>query len=837
MAKESGWRRGRHRQSLGFSLDLFLSDARFAGRSLRRRPVFTGVALLTLALGIGSASALFSVVNGVLLKPFPYPDAGQLVVLWNTNPERGQAQFRMSAPDLFEIQRSASSFSGLALAAGATGNLTGEDLPPVRVEGTLISVGFFDVLGVQPLLGRSFRPEENQGEHRVVLLSHSLWNGRFGGDPEIVGKSVAMDGVEVQVVGVMPPVSLPVGGSTLELPGPDVPLFWRPLDYTVDWVSSIGAHVMACVARMRPGVTMGQAQEEVSALASALVEEDRAPSGQGILIRSFKEQVVGDVSRNLVILLAAVGILLLMACGNVANLLLARAKDRERELTIRSAVGAGRARLVKQTLTETMILSLFGGAVGLALARWASESMVERLPSSLPRQSEIGVDGAVLLFALATVLLASVLAALIPTLRLLGRDAAAGLKGGGRGGTASRERNRANRTIVVAQLSLATVLLFGAGLLFRSLRTLEQVDPGFQKEGVLTAQLMLPDTRYGNGGEVVSFLDELRQDLDGLPGVSSVAFGMDHPLENTWWNGIGLLDRPDPDPDQSPTAIFRPVSDGYFHTMGIPLLDGRAFDSGDRWDGHPVMVVNQAFVDRYYQGESPLGDRIEFVVGRFIWGEEAPTVFEVVGVVGNVRFNGLREASEPAFHIPLHQFPYQAVKLMVGSSGDPGSLAGPVRDKIWALDPDLPVTDVRTMEQLMDAAVAQDRFNVILLETFALAALVLAAAGVFGVLSYAVSQRRAEIGVRMALGAGSSSVVGMVVREAAVLGGVGLAFGLTLALGLGRFLGSLLFQVPAHDVGVAAAVSFLLGIVALGSGLTPALRAGRTDPMEALRAE
>jgi predicted permease len=646
-----------------------------------------------------------------------------------------------------------------------------------------------------------------------------------------------MDGLSVQVVGVMPPVSLPIGGSTLALPGPDVPVFWRPLDYELDWVSDIVAHVMAGVARLKPETTLVQAQEEVSAVAAGLIAEDRAPEGQGIFVRPFKEEVVGDVSRNLTILLAAVSLLLLLACGNVANLLLARAKDRERELSVRAAIGAGRGRLVRQTLTETTLLSVAGGALGLAIARWGSLALVSRLPSNLPRQNEIGVDGTVLLFALGAVLLASVLAALIPTVRLSGRDSLGGLKAAGRGGTHGKDRNRANRAIVVAQLSMATVLLFGAGLLFRSLRTLEGVDPGFRKEGVLTAQLMLPEDRYASPGNVLSLFDQLRERIRGLPGVSEVAVSMDHPLQTTWWNGFGLLDRPAPDPDESPTAIFRPVSDGYFSAFSIPIREGRGFDSGDRFDGHPVMVVNQAFVDTYYQGESPLGDRIEFVVGRFIWGEEAPTIFEVVGVAGDVRFNGLREPSEPAFHIPMHQFPYRALKLVVRGTGTLDNLAGLVQSEVWAVDPDLPVTGVRTMEQIFDAAVAQDRFNVILLEVFALAALVLAAAGIYGVLNYAVSQRRAEIGIRMALGAQASSVLRMVVREAVIMGGAGLALGIGLALVLSRFLGSLLFQVPGHDALVVAVTSSVLGLVALASGLVPAFRAAGTDPMEALRAE
>jgi putative ABC transport system permease protein len=791
----------------------------------------------TLALGIGSATAIFSVVNGVLLKPFPYPDADQLVVLWNANPERGQSEFRMAAPDFFELQRSNSVFSGMSLAAGATANFTGPNLPPSRVDGSVVSANFFELLGVRPLIGRTFRPEENLGDHRVVLLSHSLWTGRFGADPHITGKRIEMDGAQVEVVGVMPRIPLPIGGSDLGLPSPEVQLFWRPLNYELDWVSEIGAHVMAVMARKNPGISTSLARDEVVALSGALVERNIAPEGQEILVRPFKDQIVGDIRRPLLVLMAGVVLLLLLACGNVANLLLSRAKDRERELSVRSALGARRPRLVRQNLFETSLLAMGGGFFGLALARWETSLLVNHLPASLPRQSEIGVSASVLLFTAGISVCASLLAVLLPTVHMLRQDATIGLREGGRGSTLGRERNRTNRGIVVGQIALATVLLFGAGLLFRSLQTLKQVDPGFQAEGVTTAQLMLPDTRYGEAGQVISLYDQLRDRIGTLPGVSAVALGMDHPLENTWWNGITLLDREPPDPEETPTAIFRPVSDRYFKVMGIPVLQGRGFENDDRFDSHPVMVVNQAFVDRYFQGESPLGERIEFVVGRFIWGEEAPTVFEVVGVVGNVRFNGLRESSEPAFHIPMHQFPYQAVKLMVQHSDEGRELRGLVQDGVWAVDPDLPVADLRTMDEIIASAIAQDRFNVTLSEMFAFTALILAAAGIFGILSYTVAQRRAEFGVRMALGARASSVLALVMEEAVRLGGVGLVLGLGMALVLARSLGALVYEVPHHDLTVITVATSAVAMVALVSGLVPAWRASRADPVEVLKAD
>ena len=820
----------------GMGMDGLIQDIRFAVRAFSRRPAFTAVALLTLMLGIGASTSIFSVLNGVLLRPFPYPDADRLVVFWNTNPERGRDQFRMSAPDFLEFERSATSFTGMTLATGATSNLTGDNLPPLRVEGAMVSANFFSLLGVDPLMGRTFRPEENQGDHRVAVLSHALWQDRFGGDPDILGKLITMDGLDVQVVGVMPPVSIPIGGSAFQLPSPHTPLYWIPLDYTLDWVIDIGAHVMAVVARMRDGVSLPQAQSEMSALAAALAEESNQP-GQSVIVRSLREQVVGDIRRDLVILMAAVGLLLLMACGNLANLLLARATDREKELAVRTAMGAGGKRLVRQVLTEILLLGSVGGLAGLGLARWGSNALLTLVPSSLPRQSEVDVDPTVLLFTAGVVLLSTLLVGLVPSLQVAGRDPAKGLRVGGRDGTADRERQRTNQAIVVFQLSLAAILLVGAGLLLRSFQTLRTIDPGFRGEGVLTAQIMLPSTRYEDPGATLAFFDRLQERVEGLPGVSSVALSMDHPMQSTWWNGISFLDRPPPEPGEGPLAMFRPVSTGYFSTLGIPLLEGRAFDRADRFDQPGVMVVNQAFVERYFPEGNPLGERVEFVVGPYIWGSEAPTEFEIVGVVGDVRFNGVREPSEPAFHIPMHQFPYAAVKVLVRTSGDPEALADPVQAGVWELDPDLPVTDIRTMDQIFATAVAQDRFNAILLGAFALAALVLAAAGIYGVLSYTVARRTGEMGIRMALGAEPGLVLGMVLRDAAVMAGTGLGVGLVASLVVSRFLASLLFGVPTYDPLVLLGVSLLLGVVALASGLVPALKAARTDPVVALRAE
>jgi putative ABC transport system permease protein len=813
-----------------------VQDIRFALRTFVRRPVFTVVALLTLVLGIGATTSIFSVVNGVLLSPFPYPDADRLVVFWNTNPERGQDEDRMAAQDFFEFQRSATSFSGMTLLAGATGTITGDDLPPTRVDGGLVSANFFEVLGIKPLMGRTFRTEENQGQHRVIVLSHALWRGRFAGAPDLVGKRVTMDGETVEVVGVMPRVSLPTGGSSLHLPGPEEQIYWMPLDYTLNWVAETRAHVMAVVARMRPGVSQAQAQDEMSTLARALEESGGQP-GMGVIVRSLREQVVGDIRHNLVILMAAVGLLLLMASGNLANLLLGRAADRKKELALRTALGAGRFRLVRQILTEVLLLSSVGGLVGLGLARWASGALLSLVPSSLPRQSQVGVDGTVFLFTIGTILIATLVAGVVPSLQAAGGEAGHGLREGARGGITGRGQARTSRFIVVSQLGLAAILLVGAGLLLRSFQALKSVDLGFSTEEMLTAQLMLPDARYQDAGPTLGFFDRLEEQVASLPGVTSVVLAMDHPLENTWWNGISFPNGPPPEQGQIPTGIFRPVSRGYFSALGIPVLEGREFDSGDGYDRHGVMVVNQAFAQRYFPGESVLGEQVRFTVGRFIWGSDANTVFEVVGVVGDVRFNGLREAPEPAFYIPMHQFPYQAVRVMVGTSSDPDALARAIQAEVWGLDPDLPITEVWSLDRILATELAQDRFNALLLGAFALAALALAAAGIYGVLSHAVSQRTNEMGVRMAMGAHPGSVMSLVVRDAGVMAGLGLAGGLLASAGLSRFLASLLFGVPPNDPMILLGVGLILGLVAVASGFVPAIRAARTDPMEALRAE
>jgi len=805
-------------------------DLRFAIRSFAKRPGFSGVAVLTLALGMGAATAIFSVVNGVLLRPLPYPESQNLVVLWNANPQQGRDQYRMSGKDFFTLDDAAESFSGMALVAGATAAFTDEGLPPLRVGGAAVSADLFSILGVRPQMGRDFRPEENQGAHSVVILSQALWQSRFGGDPDILGKNAILDGTSMRIVGVMPRISLPLGGGSLRLPGPETPAFWTPLDYSQSWVSQINAHVMVVMARLRDGRTLEEARGEADALAQALVETG-APHGEGILVRPLRQEVVGDVEQNLLILMGSVILLLLMACGNLANLYLARATDRERELTVRASLGASRRRLIRQILTEILLLGAVGGILGLILAHWSTDALLTLMPASLPRQSQIGVDGRVLLFTLGMALLATILAGLVPSFRISRNRPAGSLAHGSRSKTLGRSGARTNRLIVTFQFALASVLLFGAGLLARSFQSLRSVDPGFQGDSVLTAQLILPATRYPGADRPLTFYRELRQGLESLPGVRSVVLSMDHPMESTWWNGVTLLDQPPPAEGEESMGMFRPVSDGYFRTYGIPVLEGRTFEAEDRLGQDGVMVVNEAFARRYFPEGQALGQRIRFAV-NLVPG--TPSEFTVVGVVGNVHFNGFRKPSEPAFYASLRQFPYGAVKVQLKTLVPPETLVPALQAQIWALDPELPVTDIQTMAQVISSALARDRFNALLLGVFALAALVLAGGGVFGVLSYLVARRTPELGVRMALGAEPSSILRLVMGDGLAMAGLGLAWGLGIAALVAPIMAAILFGVPPRDPMVLVAVTFTLVLVALASAWFPALRAARTAPLEAL---
>ena len=559
--------------------------------------------------------------------------------------------------------------------------------------------------------------------------------------------------------------------------------------------------------------------------------------GRGILVQTLRDEVIGDVRGELLILFAAVGLVLLVACGNLTNLVLARSLDREAELAVRSALGAGRRRLIRQSFTEVSLLGVMGGGAGLILAIWGTDALLRLIPDNLPRLGEVGTDPAVVLFTLVVVLGASGLGALIPALRIGGRGLGGALGSRSRAGAAGRERNRASRVLLVSQLSLAVVLLVGSGLLLRSFQALKAADAGFEGDAVLLASLLLPRSEYDEAEDLWAFTDQVMEGVRALPGVEAVALTYDHPLQSNWGSSFTFEHLPEPEPGEVPDMRLRIIGEGYLDLMGIEVRQGREFTTADRSDASGVVLVNEAFARAFLPGEQALGKRIRHTTSASNWGEGMPTSYEVVGVVADVRFVGLREDVPPAVYIPWRQFPFWEITLAVRAAGDLSSLIAPIREEVWKVDENLPVPSVRSMADVSALSVARDRFNALLLAVFAMTALLLSAVGVYGVISYAVSRRTSEMGIRMALGAEPNSVMRLVLNEGVRMSLFGLGGGLVAALVTTRVLAGLLYGVAPYDPVVILSVVGTLLAVALLSGYVPARRAARTDPMEALRAD
>jgi len=812
-------------------MESFLQDCRYAVRILARSPGFTLIAVLALALGIGANSAIFSIVNAVILKPLPYEKPEQLVQLWMRFTGIGipNDQNWVSAPEFVDLQQNQSLSHLAAISSNSFNiNITGT---PERIDSAVVSTSFFPLLGVQAQLGRVFLPEEGQpGREHVVLLSDGLWRRRFGADPAISGRKLVMNGQSYQVIGVLPrDFQLPLEAEV-----------WTPLVFLADDLSpnSRGNHQYQVIARIKPGLSLDQARADLDVVSQRIIDQHRDyPYRQfnfRVLAIPLLEQQIGDIKTALWVLMSAVGLVLLIACANVANLLLVRASSREREIAVRQALGVSRWRLLRQLLTESAILGLLAGVIGLFLGYWALRLLTTLAATSFPRVVEAHMDLRVLAFTLLVSLATGLLFGLAPAFssRHVTHDA---LKEGGRGGTAGAGSQRLRGTLVVAEVALSLTLLVGAGLLIRSFLRLQDVDTGFRPEGVLTMRISLPSEKYAKIEQNRTFFRELLAQIRRLPGVDAAGGATGLPLSGAGWSGTTTVDSQAVQPqDASPEADQRPVFPGYFEALAIPLVRGRYFEQRDNETGAPVAIIDETMANTYWPKEDPIGKRIK-QGGR----QSSQPWRTIVGVVRHVRYRTLESPSRVEFYWPYDQtsFPLGSMSLAIHTSSDPRSLAGVVQRQVQALDPDQPAYRIRTMAELMSESMARRRLSMFLLAIFAGVALALAAVGIYGIMSYSVAQRAHEVGIRMALGAGSMDVVRMVLGQSLGLTLAGILVGLLGSLALTNFLSSLLFNIKATDATTFLLVALILGVVALVASFVPAYRATMVDPVDALRQE
>ena len=807
----------------------FLQDLRYGARMLRNSPGFTAIAVLTLALGIGANTAIFSVVNGVLLRPLPYPSAGQMVRVFSVWPT--QPHFSMAIADFKDYTEQNKVFADAALYAERDLDLTIKERPE-HLAGMGVSHAYFRVLGYHPALGRDFQPNEDyKANGHVVILSDQLWRNRFASDPTIVGRSVELSGEPFTVIGVMPPGIQHVGGDFHSPPhGDNVDLWWPlPLDLRGNGCDR-GCHYLNMVARLKDGVTVEQASADMNSIAAILAKQYPDSNKDGrILIVPLKEEIVGRARVLLMVLLGAVGFLLLIACVNVANLSLARATAREREIAVRSALGASRMRIIFQLLTESLLLAFLGCLVGVILARWGVDALIALSPANLPRLQMVHLDGRVLAFAAIVTVFTAMIFGLAPAAAILRTDVIRSLKDGDRGATSGRGRAHLRNWLAAIEIGLALVLLTGAGLLLRTFFNLQHVNMGFQPAHVLTFHADLPGKRYPKDEDFIRFYKDLVARLQSLPGVQVVGVSSDIPWtgydENSSFSIEGVPDNP----DRSPEARYHFASPDYFRAIGTPLLQGRFAALTDDLKSQKVILVNSAFAQRYFPGEDAVGKRLN------LWGHKGVII---IGVVGDVKDTPDAATAKPAFYWPDWQSTDNGERAVVlRASSDLAILAQELRQEVLALDKDLPITDVKPMEEIGARAISSARFTLLLVGCFAGLALLLAAVGVFGVMAYSVTQRRHEIGIRMALGAQQRDVLDMVVTQGAKLAAAGVLVGMVAALFLTRAMKSLLYGVGASDPWTFVGVAVLLSAVALFACYLPARRASRVDPMVALRYE
>ena len=793
-------------------------DLRYAGRLLTKRPGFTAVAVLTLALGIGGNTAIFSVVNAVLLRPLPFKEPAQLIRIWETFYPSGWGS--VSVPNLKDWREQNDVFTGLAAFQTGSFALQGSDYAE-RVSSANVSADFFDLLGVPPQSGRTFSEGEDQsGREHVVVLSDQLWKRSFGGDQGIVGQSLILSGEKYTIIGIMPP-GFRYPSRLTEL--------WVPLVPSANLVANRGNHWLQVLGRLKPAVTIDQAREQMVSIAARL--EHQYPDAQArrsVRLLPLQEETVRNVRPALLLMLGAVAFVLLIACTNIANLLLARATGRGREIAIRSALGAGRGALIRQFLTESVLLSVLGGAVGLVLAKWGLDVLVALAAGSLPRAHEVGMDGRVLGFTMLLSIVTGVVFGLAPAIQASKTDVQQALKEGGSAG-GGFERNWLRSLLVVMEVTAALVLLVGAGLLIRSFARLQDTDAGLRPENVLTASLALPPAKYNTPQTVRAFYDQLLERISALPGVEACGAINMLPLQQWGTNGPIQIEGHEPYPaGQAPIAEYRTASPDYFRALGIPLIAGRFFNDQDRESSSTNIIINRTLADLHFPNQDPIGKRLK---------AGSPDFVTIVGVVGDVKQSGLAQAARAELFWCSLQAPRSAMSLVVRASSEPAALTSAVRGAVQALDSDLPIHNAKTMGSVISESIADRRLNMLLLGIFAGMALILSVIGIYSVISYTTTQSTREIGIRMALGAQPWDVLKLIVGHGAVLSLIGVAIGLAVAWALTGLMESLLYGVTATDLLTFASVPMLLMAVSLVASYVPARRAIKIDPMIALRYE
>jgi putative ABC transport system permease protein len=810
-----------------------IQDIRFGLRMLLKSPGISIIATIALALGIGANTAIFSVVNAVLLRPLPFPDPDSLVAVFETNLQLGQERGSHSYPNFFDVRAQNTVFERIASYHDTNFVMTGSG-EPVRLQGSVATADLLPLLGVAPMLGRTFHPDEDKPSKtgRVVILSHTLFQNRFGSDPSVLNQTITLDGRNYTIVGVMPPgFEFPIQNAPVDL--------WTTIAADASGSDPVtgqrGAHFLRVIGRLKPGITQDQAQSELTAIAARL--EQQYPdqnSRRSLRAESAHAALVGEVRPMLILFLCAVAAVLLIACANVANLLLARATGRHKEMAIRSALGASRVRVIRQLLTESVLLSIAGGSVGLLLAVWWSDLLVALGKEDIPRALEVGMDWSVLGFTLVVSLVTGLIFGMAPAFHSSRTELVESLKENSRGGSEGARRVRLRNVLMVGELAMAVVLLVIAGLLIQSLYRLQQVNSGLQPENVLTFAVGLSEVKYNSDRQTQFFID-LKNRLESTPGVQSASTIYPLPLSGDRFSiSFAIEGRPVP-PQDEPSADFFTTGVGYFRTMGIPLIKGRDFDDRDKHGSTPVIIVTETFARRHFPGEDPIGKRIEPGISS-IEGEDS-MMREIVGIVGDVRNRGLSTEPRAAYYVPATQVPFSQMVAVTKTAGEPRNLIPAVTRVVNGMDQDTPLFEVKSMEEYLSASVAAPRFSTTLLSIFAGVALVLTVVGLYGVMSYSVAQRTNEIGIRLALGAQSRDVLLMVVKHGSRLILIGLVIGLAVAFALTRWIASLLFGVKANDPFTFAAVALLLAIVALLACYVPALRATKVDPMEALRCE